>query len=257
MKVATFNANSIRVRLPIVVEWLYRHGPDILCLQETKVQDVDFPVEAFGDLGYHVVFRGQKAYNGVAIASRLRPAAVSFGLDDGETLDETRLIAARFGRLSVVNTYVPQGRDIASEYYQYKLRWFSRLRRYFERHFKTTDLLLWAGDLNVAPEPIDVYDPEAHINHVCYHEDVRRALAQVVDWGFVDLFRLHCQEPGWYTFWDYRMRDALAHNRGWRLDHLMATRKLAYRCTACYIDTAPRAAEKPSDHTFLVAELNL
>lgn len=257
MRVATFNANSIRARLPIVVDWLTGHGPDVLCLQETKVQDADFPEDAFSDLGYHAVFRGEKSYNGVAIVSRARPTGVSFGLDDGEEPDETRLVRARFGRLDLVNTYVPQGMEIASPRYEYKLRWFARLRRFFDRHYKPTGLLLWVGDLNVAPRPEDVWDPSRYANHVCYHEDARRALADVVSWGFVDVFRRHHPEAGQFSFWDYRMPKAFEHNQGWRLDHVLATPRLAELCTAAHIDTAPRALERPSDHTFVVAEFDL
>ncbi len=257
MRVATFNANSIRARLPIVVEWLTRHSPDVLCLQETKAQDPDFPRDAFSDLGYHVVFRGEKSYNGVAIAARARPARVSFGLDDGDEPDDTRLVRARFGRLDLVNTYVPQGMEITSPRYEYKLRWFARLRRFFERHYKPTGLLLWVGDLNVAPGPLDVWEPARYADHVCYHEDARRAFADVVSWGFVDVFRRHRPEPGHFTFWDYRMPRALEHNHGWRLDHVLATPRLADLATAAHIDTAPRALERPSDHTFVVAEFDL
>jgi len=256
MKVASFNVNSLRARLPIVLKWLQEHQPDVLCVQETKVQDVDFPVEAFEDSGYKYVFKGQKSYNGVAIFSRGRIEKVHFGLDS-EPRDEPRLIRAKIGRLVIVNTYVPQGYLAESEKFEYKLDWFDRLGAYFKKHFKPTEPLVWVGDLNVAPEPIDVYDPEGLVDHVCFHPKVRNALKKVMKWGFTDVFRMFCSEPGQYSFWDYRERSALKRNRGWRLDHIMATKALADKATACYIDKAPRLAERPSDHTPIVAEFDV
>ncbi len=255
MKVATFNVNSIRARLPLVIEWLSRNRPDVLAMQETKVQDEDFPVDAFDQIGYPCLFRGQKSYNGVALASPHTMTDVQFGLPQ-EPRDEARLVQARVRDMVIVNTYIPQGYLAVSERFQYKLDWFGRLLHYFEANFRPTDAVLWVGDLNVAPLPIDVYDPVALLGHVCYHPRVREALERVMQWGFTDLFRLHCQEPGHYTYWDYRLRGSFRRERGWRLDHLMATRPLAERCTACYIDTAPRTGQRPSDHTPVVAELD-
>jgi exodeoxyribonuclease-3 len=254
MKVATFNVNSIRARLPLVLDWLRQNQPEVLALQETKVQDDQFPVEAFRALGYSCVFRGQKSYNGVALVYRPKIADVQFGLP-GEPRDEARLIQARFGDLALVNTYVPQGYLAVSERFQYKLEWFRRLLDYFRTRFRPTEPLLWVGDLNVAPQPIDVYDPAALEGHVCYHPQVREALEHLMQWGLTDLFRLHCREAGRYTYWDYRLGSSFRRNRGWRLDHLMGTQPVAERCTACYIDTQPRTAQRPSDHTPVVAEL--
>jgi exodeoxyribonuclease-3 len=256
MKIASFNVNSIRARLPVVTAWLARSRPDVLALQETKVQDESFPRAAFEELGYSCVFRGQKSYNGVALAARQEMADVRFGLPD-EPRDEARLLQARIGDLILVNTYIPQGYLALSERFQYKLDWFKRLLDYFRTSFRPTDLLLWVGDLNVAPLPIDVYDPEALLGHVCYHPAVREALDEIVRWGFIDVFRMHCQEAGQYTYWDYRMRGAFRRNRGWRLDHILATKPLAEKCTACYIDIEPRLGDRPSDHTPIVAEFDL
>ncbi|MBI3987405.1 MAG: exodeoxyribonuclease III [Lentisphaerae bacterium] len=253
MLIATFNANSVRARLPIVLAWLAAQQPDILCLQETKVTDADFPVEPFREAGYQAVFRGEKSYNGVALISRQEPASVNFGLDDGGPPDETRLLCARIGAVTVVNTYVPQGREITHAMYAYKLEWFDRLRRYFARHFKPTDPLVWVGDLNVAPEPMDVFDPASHEDHVCYHHAVRDAFARVAAWGFIDVFRKHHPEPGHFTFFDYRTPNTVRRNMGWRVDHILATSPLAKRSEDCFIDLEPRLAEKPSDHTFLAA----
>ena len=258
LKVATYNANSIRTRLELVLDWLSREDPDVLCLQETKVQDEDFPAEPFREAGYRVVFRGQKAHAGVAIVSRQEPQEVTFGLDDDGEPDEARLIRAVIGGIPIVNTYVPQGRSPDSEHFQYKLEWLARLRAFFERHYSPGQPLLWVGDFNVAPEPIDVYAPKRLEKHVGFHPEARAALERVREWGFVDVFRLHHpDEPGQYTFWDYRVRSALERGMGWRVDHIWATEPLARKSTGAWIDVEARRAERPSDHTFLVAEFAL
>ncbi len=255
MKVASFNVNSLRARLGLVLDWLGEHRPDVLCVQETKVQDVDFPGEAFDEIGYKYAFRGQKSYNGVAIFSSGEMENVEFGFED-EPKDEPRLIKAEIGRIAIVNTYIPQGYSPESEKFEYKLNWFKRLGGYFEKKFSRGDPVLWVGDLNVAPLPIDVYDAEGLLGHVCYRPEVHKALNEVMGWGFVDVFRMHCDQPGQFTFWDYRMRNSFRRNLGWRLDHIMATKPLAERSTACYIDKKPRIAERPSDHTPIVAEFD-
>ena len=254
MKIASFNVNSLRVRLPIVLQWLAEYQPNILCVQETKVQDNDFPIEAFDETEYRYVFKGQKSYNGVAIFSRNEITNVKFGFDD-EPKDEARLIKAEINGIVVVNTYIPQGYLPDSQKFDYKLDWFSRLLAFFEKNFEPTDPVLWVGDLNVAPQPIDVYDPVNLSGHVCFHPQVHKALEKIVQWGFIDVFRMHCPEPGQYTFWDYRL-NSFSRNLGWRLDHIMATKSLAEKCTTCYIDKQPRFAERPSDHTPIIAEFD-
>ncbi len=254
MKVASFNVNSLRARLPIVLQWLAEYQPNILCVQETKVQDVDFPIEAFNETEYRYVFKGQKSYNGVAIFSRNEITNVEFGFDD-EPKDEARLIKAEINGVIIVNTYIPQGYLPESQKFEYKLNWFSRLLAFFEKNFEPTDPVLWVGDLNVAPQPIDVYDPVNLSGHVCFHPEVHKALEKIVQWGFVDVFRMHCKEAGRYTFWDYRL-NSFQRNLGWRLDHIMVTKTLAEKCTACYIDKNPRLAERPSDHTPIIAEFD-
>ena len=257
MKIATFNANSVRVRLPVILKWLKAQAPDVLALQETKVEDRDFPAEPFREAGYHAVFRGGKAYAGVAILARTPPAAVRFGLDDGGEPDGNRLLQAKVGPVMIVNTYVPQGREIDHPMYRYKLEWFGRLRRQFERRFTPRAKVVWLGDLNIAPEAIDIHNAPAQANHVCFHADARNAFAHARDWGFVDVFRAHHPEPGCYTFFDYRFPQAARLGRGWRVDHILATRSLAAKCTASEIDVKPRFAVKPSDHTFLWAEFDV
>jgi len=255
LKVATYNANSIRSRMELVLGWMSRERPDVLCLQETKVQDRDFPAEPFQELGYRVVYHGQKAHAGVAIASLEEPQQVMFGFDDGGEVDEARLICASIAGIPVVNSYVPQGRAPDTEQFRYKLEWLARLRAFFERRYRPDEPLLWLGDFNVAPEPIDVHDPQRLKEHVAFHPQARAALERVREWGFLDVFRLHHpDEPGQYTFWDYRARGALERGVGWRVDHIWATETLAQRSTRAWIDVEARRAERPSDHTFLVAE---
>ncbi len=261
MKIATFNVNSIRARLPIVLDWLYRGNPDVLCLQETKVQDSEFPLEAFAESGYHVEFHGMKAYNGVAILSRRKPDFVRFNLKDGLEPDPPRLAHVLIDGVSILNTYVPQGYLIDSPKYAIKLAWYQRFKRYIEANFKPTDPLIWLGDVNVAPEPVDVHHPQAHEDHVCYHIDARSAYQDVVSWGFTDVFRKRHPHRQQFTFWDYRARpggkSSLEANLGWRIDHILATTPMLERLKAVDVDMEPRRQPRASDHTVLWAEFDL
>ena len=253
--VATWNVNSIRSRLHVLLSWLETVGPDVVCLQETKVQDPDFPASAIEEIGYHAAFRGEKSYNGVAILSRTPIGAVRCGLDDGGPPDEARLIVGEVKGIPIVNTYVPQGRDPEHEMFAYKLKWFARLRAYFAAHFSPDEPLIWTGDLNVAPEPIDVHDPKRLMGHVCFNPRVTEALENVKSWGLVDLFRKHVPDPGQYTYYDYRTKNGVAEGKGWRVDHVLATRPLAERSTKAWIDVEPRQSEKPSDHAPMLVEI--
>lgn len=255
-KIATFNVNSIRARIPIVISWLNTHRPDVLCLQETKTPDSDFPEEDFKKAGWNVVFKGEKSYNGVAIVSREKPLAVRFGFDK-DPKDETRLVYARFGILHIVNTYVPQGRSIDHQMYRYKLEWLARLRDFFEKHFRRSDILCWCGDMNIAPTEIDIYNAEKQKKHVCFHIEARNAFNRVIEWGFVDVFRKHHPEAGWYTFFDYRVPNSVKRNMGWRVDHIFATEPLASKSIEANIDLEPRKGKNPSDHTFLYAVFSI
>ena len=216
MRIATFNCNSVRTRLNIILKWISENDPDVLCLQETKTIDKDFPADAFTKIGYYPFFRGEKAYNGVAILSRIKPSKVSFGFADGKQRDETRLAQAQINSIYIVNTYVPQGRLITHEMYQYKLNWFKRLKEYFASHFSPDNKVVWLGDLNIAPENIDIHNAEKQANHVCFHIDARNAFNEVIAWGFIDIFRKYHKGPGHYTFFDYRIIDAVKKNMGWR-----------------------------------------
>jgi len=257
MKIVTFNTNGIRARLPIILDWLAKESPDVLCLQETKVQDGDFPREPLEGLGYHCTFRGEKSYNGVATLSKIPPEKTSFGFGDGQAREEPRLVVVTIQDIPIVNTYVPQGYEPGSEKFQYKLHWFRRLLDYFSQHFHPDLPLLWAGDFNVAPEAIDVYDSNKLLGKVGFHPDEHKALSAVKAWGFVDVFRKHESEEKMYTFWDYRIPKALERGLGWRLDHIWATPCLASLSTGAWIDVRPRASHKPSDHTFVVAEFDM
>jgi exodeoxyribonuclease III len=257
MRIATFNCNSIRSRMDTVLAWLAANEPDILCLQETKVQDHEFPLQPLRDAGWHVAFKGMKAYNGVAIISKRAPDEVRFGLDDGGPADEPRLAWARFGKLNIVDTYVPQGREIDHEMFQYKLQWFERLVKFFAKNFTANDQLIWTGDINVAAEPMDVHNPDDREDHVCFHADVRKAFARTKEFGFVDVFRKFHPEPGHYTFFDYRTVFSAKRGLGWRIDYILATPPLAERAVKSWIDVEPRLQPKASDHTFLAADFDL
>lgn len=257
-KVATYNVNSIRSRLHIIIPWLRENRPDVLCMQETKVHDDKFPVREFEDAGYQVFFKGEKQYNGVAFASLKKPEAVSFGLENDGLPDNDRLIRGVFSGISILNTYVPQGRERESQQFAYKLLWFKRLRNFLEKSYSSSMPLIWCGDLNVAPETIDVHDPKRLLGHVCFTPEVWEAFYLVKSWGFLDLFRkFHPGESGQYTFFDYRVPKSVERGLGWRVDHILATQPLAEKSIGCTIDMNPRLAEKPSDHTILFANFIL
>jgi len=257
MLIATFNANSIRSRLAIVLQWLANHQPDILCIQETKVQDHEFPLLPFEQNGWHVSFRGEKSYNGVAILSRNKPDHVSFGFSDGGQPDETRFCHARFGKLHVLNTYVPQGREIDHPMYTYKIAWFHRLENWLTQNVTPETPIIWVGDLNVAPEPEDVHNAEKQTNHVCFHETIRATYRKILAWGFVDIYRQFHTGKGHYTFFDYRTPNAARRAMGWRIDHILATPPVAACARDAYIDIEPRLMDKPSDHTFLCGRFDM
>ncbi len=253
MKVATYNVNSLRRRLPLVLEWLQQHRPDVMCLQETKVQDSEFPIEALQSAGYHSSFRGMKSYNGVATLTLEKPERVIHGLHDDADNEDVRILQTVVKGIPIVNTYVPQGNSITSDKYVFKLMWFKHLQQYFRTHLDPQKPAIWLGDLNVAPEPIDVYHPDRRVNDVDFHIDARNAYKETVNWGFVDVFRRLHPDRVQYTYWDY-YRKAFEHNWGWRIDHILATAPLAGRCRTVDVDLAPRKAAGASDHTVVWAE---
>ncbi len=253
MKLATFNTNSIRARLSLVVDWLERERPDVLCLQETKVQDKDFPVDQFESAGYQSLFRGQKSYNGVAIISSLPMEGTRLNLYDGDD-EEARFVSARIGGIPVINVYVPQGFAPGTEKFDYKLRWLKDLFSHIKENYDPDLPLLVVGDINVALEPIDVFDPEGLRGEVGFHPDEQSILREYLAWGLEDIFRRHQPDGGHYTFWDYRIPNAFKRKMGWRIDYILATRPVAEKSPTVWIDTEARTRQKPSDHTFLVAE---
>lgn len=256
-RVASFNVNGIRARLPLLLEWLKQEGPEVVCLQETKVQDSEFPREALEELGYSCCYRGEKGFNGVAILSRGPQKLLRVGLDDEGPPDDSRLILVRVLGVSILNTYVPQGTAPDSDRFTYKLEWLYRVRRFLTRHFKPDEPLVWVGDFNVAPEPRDVYDPAELEGSIGFHPEERRALEAVRQWGLVDVFRVHVAEGRQYTFWDYRIRNAFARGMGWRVDHIWATEPMARKSRRAWVEASVRGAERPSDHAPILAEFEM
>ena len=255
LKIASFNTNSIRARLPIITDWLQTADPDLLLLQETKVQDKDFPVKAIEENGYHVLYKGQKSYNGVAIISKQTLEETRKNLYEEED-EEARFLKATRGDISIINVYVPQGFAVGTEKFEYKLRWLKDLLEDIKTCYDPDDPLLIAGDFNVAYDPIDLFDPEKYRGEVGFHPDEQAILKEYFDWGLVDIFRKHQPDGGHYTFWDYRIPNAFKRKMGWRIDYILATAPLAARSRNAWIDTEPRTRPKPSDHTFLIAEFD-
>jgi exodeoxyribonuclease-3 len=253
MKLVTWNVNSVRARLERVVGFLRKASPDVACLQETKVVDGDFPVEPFRELGYHAAIHGQKTYNGVAILSREPATDVVRGMQDGDPDAEARLLAATVAGVRVVDVYVPNGQEVGSPKYDFKLRWLARLRAFLDKSCRADQPLVVCGDFNVAPEDRDVWDAEKWRDQVLFSEPEKTALKKVQEFGLVDALREKNQEPGVYTWWDYRMG---AFHRGWglRIDHFLMTPALAGRQRAVTVDRDERKGQNPSDHAPVVAE---
>lgn len=257
MKIATYNAASVRARLPLLVEWLAENEPDVLCIQETKVENDKFPLDEFHELGYEVALNGQKAWNGVATLSRIPIDSVQKGFDDPLMPEDARLITTTIQGIPIINTYVPNGNTVGSEKFLYKMRWLERFRRYLDQKFSPTAPLIWLGDINIAPTPNDVYDSKRMLGGVGHHPDEFARLDKILEFGLTDMFRKFTSEGGHYTFFDFVMLQALRKNQGWRIDHIYATQILADLCTECVIDRAARELPKPSDHTFVIAKFDI
>lgn len=247
MKVATWNVNSLRARQDRVLDWLARAEPDVLCMQETKVTDAEFPSLEFQRLGYRVVFSGQKTYNGVAIAARAPLEQVHVGFDDPPVDAEQRLIAARVAGTWVYSCYVPNGRSVESEQFPYKLQWLERLRQTLAARHDPKEPIVVCGDFNVAREARDLYDPVLFEGHTHFHPEERARIEQLLAFGLVDAFRIHEQAAGQYTWWDYRA-GMFRRNLGLRIDYLFVSAPLAERCREVSIDVVERRRPKPSDH---------
>ena len=253
MKLATWNVNSLKVRLPHVLDWLAANPVDVLCLQETKQQDSDFPQAALQEAGYHSVFSGQKTYNGVAILSRAPGQDVQHGIPDHGD-DQKRVIAATYGDIRVVDVYIPNGQSIDSDKYQYKLGWLDALRDWLKQELARYPKLVLLGDYNIAPEDRDVHDPVAWQGNVLVSEPERAKFLNLEQLGLHDSFRLFEQAEKSFTWWDYRMM-GFRRNHGLRIDHILISEPLVAQCKSCVIDKAPRKLERPSDHTPVIVEL--
>lgn len=254
MRLGSWNVNSLRVRLPHLLDWLRDAQPDVACLQETKTEDANFPLAELRDAGYHAVYCGQRAYNGVAILARSPITEVQHGIPEFAD-DPKRCIAATVGGIRIVCLYAPNGEAPGTEKYAYKLRWYEALARWLSQLLPRTPELAVLGDMNVAPEDRDVHDPKRWAGKIHVSEPERAALRTVLSTGVVDAFRLFEQPERLYSWWDYRLR-AFERNWGLRIDLALLAPALAKRCTGCTIDLAPRKRERPSDHAPVLVELN-
>jgi exodeoxyribonuclease-3 len=255
MKIASWNVNSIRARQQRLVTWLALAQPDVMCLQELKCTDAEFPSLELKAAGYESASHGQRSYNGVAILSKVPLAEVALGIGD-ESDDQARVMAATSGAVRVVSAYAPNGQAVDSAAFEYKLQWYERLRRYLDAHFDRNQLLVLCGDFNVAPEPRDVHDPKLWEGQTMFTLKEREALGRAVGFGLVDTFRLLHPEGERFSWWDYRML-AFPKNRGLRIDHLYATAPLAEKCIAADIDREARKGSQPSDHAPVWAQFAL
>ncbi len=254
MKLATWNVNSLKVRLPHLLDWLAVTQADVVCLQETKTEDANFPRAEIEAAGYQVAFAGQKTYNGVAILSRHALQDVQVGIP-GLADEQKRVLAVTVGDMRIVDLYVPNGQSVDSDKYQYKLAWLDALAAWLKIELAQHPELVVVGDFNIAPEDRDVYDPAAWQDQVLCSGPERAHFRALLALGFKDAFRLFEQTEKSYSWWDYR-QGAFRRNMGLRIDHILLSDALAQRCTACTIDTAPRKLERPSDHAPVVVELS-
>jgi exodeoxyribonuclease III len=260
IKVASWNVNSIRTRLAHLLQWLQDNPVDVICLQETKVIDTDFPLQAIADIGYHTYIYGQKSYNGVALLSREPLADVQMGFSAllGETAvgdldDQKRVISGLLGDVRIVNLYVPNGSEIGSEKYAYKLRWLALLKTYLTQQLAAHPKLNVCGDFNIALEDRDIYTDKNRDKHIMSSPLERETLKDLLSIGLADAFRKFTQDGGHFSWWDYRT-NSFVRNTGWRIDHHYLSPALYEIATACTIDTTPRALERPSDHTPVIVE---
>lgn len=253
LKIATWNVNSLKVRIDQVVDWITQHAVDILMLQETKLTDDQFPITRFTDLGFHVVFSGQKTYNGVAVISRYPLSEVETELPDFDD-PQRRLLAVTVAGMRLVNVYVPNGAAVGTDKYDYKLHWLTHLKQYLAQQLQHNPQVVVAGDFNIAPQDRDVHDPIAWEGSVLVSSPERVALQELLQLGFVDGFRYSEPETIAYSWWDYRAA-AFRRNLGLRIDLVLLSQALLKQCQSVSIDTQPRRHERPSDHAPVMAIL--
>jgi len=251
LKIATWNVNSLRVRLPHLLEWLSTQQPDVIALQETKTEDKNFPEQEIKQAGYHIVFSGQKTYNGVALLSRQPASDIITNLPDFED-PQRRILIATINNIRIANLYVPNGSSVGSDKYHYKLEWFDKLTTFLKQQIVKYPQLIALGDFNIAPEDRDVHDPVLWEGQVLVSEPERTALRNLLNLGLQDTFRCFNQEPGHYSWWDYRAA-AFRRNLGLRIDHILTSTTLMSKCVTCEIDKTPRQWERPSDHAPVIA----
>jgi exodeoxyribonuclease-3 len=254
MKLATWNVNSLKVRLPHLKDWLAARQPDVLCLQETKTEDANFPLAEIEAAGYRALYAGQKTYNGVALLSRQAATDAVMSLPGFEDAQK-RVLAATVGDTRIVCLYVPNGQSVGSDKYDYKLAWLDALIAWLAAELEHHPRLAVLGDFNIAPEDRDVHDPALWAGQVLVSEAERARFRALLDLGLKDAFRLFDQPEGSFSWWDYRMA-AFRRNLGLRIDHILLSPALAERCTACTIDTGPRKLDRPSDHAPVIAEVD-
>ncbi len=255
MKIATWNVNSINVRLEHVLKWLKATKTDVLCLQETKCVDENFPMGEIVDAGYSAVMIGEKSYNGVAILSKHSIENVQKNMPGDEDNAPKRFIAADIDGIHIVNTYIPNGTKLWSDKFDFKLDWLQRLRRYFDEKCDISADVLLCGDFNVAPDEIDVWSVERWEGKLHFSKPERAAMYQVKQWGFTDLFRMINPALQEYSWWDFRT-NAFPKDQGLRIDHIWSSASLAEKCNKCWIDREPRGWERPSDHAPVIAEFS-
>jgi exodeoxyribonuclease-3 len=256
MRVATWNVNSLKVRLPRVEEWLTEVQPDVLCMQETKLADDAFPALTFQSMGYDSCHHGQGRWNGVAILSKVGMSDVVAGFADGEAPDEdARIITAMCGGVQISSVYVPNGRALDNDHYQYKLRWMRRLDAHLAALCSPSDPVIVTGDYNIAPDDRDVWDPAKLVGFTHVSEPEREALARLEAWGLSDLFRQHHDQGGLYSWWDYRAGD-FHMGRGMRIDLVLGTSSVAQRCSFAIIDRNARKGQQPSDHAPVIVDID-
>ena len=264
MLIATWNVNSVRTRLSQIINWINQVNPDILCLQETKVIDNDFPIKPFEELGYEVIAFGQKSYNGVAIISKIAPENVNKGfsgyLEDQNDVnkfeDQKRLITADINGVKIINVYVPNGSALNSEKFDYKINWLNCLSSFLDSQEKNGELICLLGDFNIAPSNKDIHDPQRYAGGIMASEIERNVLNNVLKERLIDSFRVYEKNTGHWSWWDYR-NNGYELNKGWRIDHIYISKTLTSKLKSCVIDCNPRGNVQPSDHAPVMINIDL